>query len=198
MSKHQELYPDPYHNTYSKTIFGFWLYLLSDFIFFAVLFATYLVLLPNTYGGPSASDLLDPAFAFVQSLILLAASAASGAASVYAHRKEKKGTLLFFALTFLLGVSFLAMRCHEFSRLASLGHGWNQSAFLSSFFTLVGIHMAHLIVALLWIPVLLFPVVRDGLTPPAIRRIACLKMFWHFLNLVWIFIFTAVYLTGRS
>ncbi len=193
-----EIYPDKYHNTYSKTIFGFWLYLLSDFILFAVLFATYLVLVSSTFGGPAPHQLLSPSFAFVQSIILLTASFTVGMASAYAHRKQKNGTLLFFGITFILGAIFLGMELSEFVRLSQSGNGWNKSAFLSAFFSLIGIHGVHVIFALLWIPVLLFPVLREGITSPSIRRIACLKMFWQFLNLVWIFIFNAVYLAGRG
>lgn len=192
-----EGYPDPHHDTYTKTVFGFWLYLLTDFMLFAALFATYAVLSKSTFGGPTARDLFNLSFVFVQTFILLTCSLSSGLASTAAHRKEKNWTALYFGITFLLGIVFLVMEISDFHRLSSAGNGWNQSAFLSAYFTLLGIHTLHIVFAILWIPILLILLWREKeISLMSMRRIACLKMFWQFLNIVWIFIFTIVYLLG--
>ncbi len=191
-----ELYPDLHHGTYSKTVFGFWVYLLTDFMFFAVLFATYAVLRNSTYGGPSAADLFDLPCTLLQTLILLTSGLTSGVGGIFAHRGSKWGVITGFGLTFVLGMIFLSMEWVEFSHLLALGHSWKQSAFLSAFFTLVATHGLHVIFALLWIPIFLVPVWRHGVTPVAIRRLTCLRMFWQFIGVLWIFIFTIVYLMG--
>lgn len=192
----EQKYPDTHHDVYSKTVFGFWMYLLTDFILFGTFFASYVVLREGTYGGPSAKVLFDLKLALIQTLILLICSFTSGLAGVYAHRKNKNGTTGFFILTFLLGIVFTVMQFQEFGRLINSGNSWQRSAFLSAFFTLVGTHIAHILFALLWILVLLLPVIRDGLTSINIRRLTCLRMFWQFLNIVWVFIFTIIYCGG--
>ncbi|HSX03303.1 MAG TPA: cytochrome c oxidase subunit 3 [Rhabdochlamydiaceae bacterium] len=194
---HLEVYADPHHSTYSKKIFGFWLYLLSDFMLFGTFLATYLVLSPNTFGGPPAHQIFDFDFGLVQSLVLLGAAATSGLGSVAAHRKDKKMTLIFFSITFFLGLIFLGTELVEFNRLIQSGNSWKRSAFLSAFFNLEGMHALHMLFAISWIPVLLLPVYREGITPLTLIRLVCLKMFWQFLNIIWIFIFTMVYLIGR-
>lgn len=193
-----EPYPDPHHNLYSKTIFGFWLYILSDFMLFATLMATYLVLSQNTFGGPPAKELFHLPFGLTLSLLLLAGSYTSGLAAASAHRKDRRWTLIFYGVTFLLGVVFIAMELTQFIHLINGGNGWSRSAFLSAFFNLTGMHMIHMIFAVLWILVLLVPVWREGVTSQNLIRLACLKMFWQFLNMMWIFIFTAIYLLGSN
>lgn len=189
-------YPDTHHSAYSKTIFGFWIYLLTDFVMFATFFACYVVLYKNTYGGPSAAQILNLPFALTQTFLLLACSFTSGLGGAAAHRRNKAQTLGFFAITFVFGLLFMALEYLEFSRILQSGNGWDKSAFLSSFFTLVGMHGLHMVFALLWIPVLLIPVILNEITPESIKRLTCLRMFWQFLNIVWIFIFTIVYLMG--
>lgn len=181
---------------YSKTILGFWIYLLTDFMLFGTLFATYIVLESGTYGGPSGRALWNLPFTLIQTLILLTSSFTSGLGGALAHRNCKNGTLALFAITFFLGAVFMGMEFAEFSRLVQGGNSWERSAFLSAFFTLVGTHGLHLLLGLLWIFVLLVPVWRCGLTPVSVKRLTCLRMFWQFLNVVWIFIFTIVYLMG--
>jgi cytochrome o ubiquinol oxidase subunit III len=181
---------------YSKTIFGFWVYLLTDCMFFAAFFAAYVVLHNATAGGPSSRDLFYLPFTLVQTLILLICSLFSGLGRAAAHRNDKKGTLIYYGITFLLGILFMGMEMTEFSRMISHGFSWKRSAFLSAFFTLLGTHGLHIIFGLLWILVLLFPVCRYGLTAVDVRRLTCLTMFWQFLNIVWIFIFSIVYLLG--
>lgn len=191
-----EHFPDTHHDTYSRTIFGFWLYLITDFILFATLFASYLVLQRSTFGGPSIKDLAHFPFTLTETLILLTSSFTCGLAGAYAHRRDKKWTIVFFLITVLLGIVFLSMQIAEFVEYLSVGYSWKISAFLSAFFTLVGTHAAHIVFAILWTIVLLPSVFRDGITAPSLRRLVCLKMFWQFLNIIWVFIFTIVYLTG--
>jgi len=194
-SKH-EAYPDNYHDTYSKTVFGFWVFLLSDFVMFASFFAVYVVLQNSTYGGPTAHDLFDLPFAFMQTLIILLSSLTSGLAGAFTHRKNPLWTFLFFGATAVLGIIFVGMEWTDFSRLISQGNTWQKSAFLSAFFSLVATHGAHMLFAILWTIVLLIPLWREGITAPSIRRLTCLRMFWQFLNIVWVFIYTIVYFQG--
>jgi cytochrome o ubiquinol oxidase subunit 3 len=197
MTEH-EPYPDTHHDHYSKTVFGFWLYLLTDFILFATFFATYAVLYKGTYGGPSGYDLFNLPLVFLQTCILLTTSYTSGIAGAYAHRKDKHKTIVFFGITFVLGCIFVAIGWAEFCRFVHGGNGWQRSAFLSAFFTLVGTHAIHMLFALLWTLVLLLPVWREGITPVSVRRLTCLRLFWQFLNVVWVFIFTIVYMGGNN
>lgn len=189
-----ENYPDNYHDVYSKTTFGFWLYLVTDFILFGVLFAVYLVLHNNTFGGPTGTDLFHLPSALAQTLLLLTASLISGMGGAYAHRKEKGKTIFYFCITFLLGLAFLGMTFLEFGEVIHMGHTWKESAFLSSYFTLVGTLAVHVLIALLWTILLLIPVLRFGISDVSLRRLTCLRMFWQFINIVWVFIFTIVYL----
>lgn len=196
-SVEKERYPDPHHDIYSKTIFGFWLYLLTDLILFATLFATYAVLRNALFGGKHPSELFDLSYTFFQTILLLFSGYTAGIGGVYVHRKEKGKAFLFFLITFLLGAWFLGLECGEFSRLISGGDSWEKSAYLSAFFTLVGTHAAHVVFALLWTIVLLVPMIKRPIEETDIRRLSCLRMFWQFLNVVWVFIFTFVYLMGE-
>ncbi len=191
-----ENYPDPHHDVYSKTIFGFWVYLLTDFVLFGVLFAAYAVLRNHTFGGPSAHDLFNLSFTLTQTLILLVSSFIIGLANACAHRNKRGWTIGLYIISFWLGLAFLAMELHEFTSLVKGNHGWDQSAFLSAFFTLVGTHIAHMMFALLWVIVLIIPVCYHGIKQVSVKRLTCLKMFWQFLNVIWLFIFTIVYLLG--
>lgn len=197
MHSQHEPFPDAHHDIYTKTIFGFWLYLLTDFILFASFFATYAVLYTGTYGGPSVAGLFDLPFVLMQTCVLLTSSFTAGLAGAFAHRKEKNRTILLFVLTLLLGLMFTWMELKEFHHLIQQGNSWQRSAFLSAFFTLVGTHSAHMLFAMLWTIVLLIPVFQEGLTSVSIRRLTCLRMFWQFLNVVWVFIFTMVYMGGN-
>jgi cytochrome o ubiquinol oxidase subunit III len=180
----------------SKTIFGFWLYIMTDCVLFAGLFATYAVLHNNTYGGPSGHDLFSLPFVLKETLILLTSSFTCGLAMLSAHRNEKKQVLFWFGVTFLLGIAFLAMELTEFRHLVHEGNSWRRSGFLSAFFTLVSTHGAHITVGLTWMAVMMLRVVKLGLTRANLRRLTMLSLFWHFLDLIWIFIFTIVYLLG--
>jgi len=179
-----------------KSLFGFWVYLMTDCILFATLFATFAVLRNNTYGGPSGHQLFSLHFVLAETLILLTSSFSCGLAMVAVQRRRLNWAVVFFVITFLLGVSFLSLELTEFHRLAVEGNSLRRSGFLSAFFTLVGTHGAHITSGLIWMAVLLSQVVRRGLDRSVVRRLTMLSLFWHFLDIVWIFIFTIVYLMG--
>lgn len=179
-----------------KTIFGFWAYLMTDCLLFAALFATFIVLRPGTAGGPSGAELFSLPFVLVETLILLTSSFTSGLGVLYASAGKLKPTLIWFSATLILGAAFLGMELTEFGNLIHEGHDWTTSAFLSAFFTLVGTHGAHIAVGILWMLILLPRVARKGLTPSNVKRLTLLSLFWHFLDVIWIFIFTIVYMLG--
>jgi len=177
--------------------FGFWLYLMSDLVLFAALFAVYVVLGHNYAGGPTGKDLFDLTNAFVETMLLLSSSAMMGFAMLAVHGDRKRLSLAFLAVTFVLGAAFVVMEVAEFHGMVGAGHGPDRSAFLSSYFTLVGAHGAHVTLGLLWLAVTSVQVLTKSLTTPVKSRLLRLSMFWHFLDIVWIGIFTVVYLMGR-
>lgn len=181
-----------------KTTFGFWMYLMTDCVLFASLFATYAVLHNNTFGGPSGRELFSMPFVLTETLLLLTSSFTCGLALLAGRRGAKNQVLGWLAVTFLLGAIFLGMELTEFAHLAREGNSWQRSGFLSAFFTLVGTHGAHIATGLLWIAVLVVRLLRKGLSPVSLRRLMLFGMFWHFLDIVWIFIFTIVYLLGAT
>lgn len=180
----------------NKTTFGFWVYLMTDCVLFASLFATYAVLHNNTFGGPDARELFSLPFVLIETLLLLSSSFTAGLAMVAARRQRKNQLLVWLSLTFLLGLAFLTMELSEFTNLAREGNDWQRSGFLSAFFTLVGTHGLHITAGLLWMIVLVVQLARRGLSAPVVRRLTLFSMFWHFLDIIWIFIFTIVYLMG--
>lgn len=188
--------PDPNHDTFSKNVLGFWLYLMTDCLLFTSLFATYAVLHNSTYGGPSTKDLYSLTTASIETILLLFSSVTCGFGVLSAVKNERNRTVIWLAITFLLGASFVAMEMHEFSHLIQEGNSWRRSAFLTSFFTLVGTHGLHVSIGLLWLGVMMAQVKILGVTTDTFRRLVIFSMFWHFLDLVWIFIFTFVYLIG--
>jgi cytochrome o ubiquinol oxidase subunit 3 len=190
MSQHEA------HGVLTRTSLGFWLYLMTDCVLFASLFATYAVLHTSTYGGPGARELFDLNFVLVETLLLLTSSFACGLGLLAARAGQLRAVFAWLGLTALLGLGFLGLELHEFSSLVSEGHSWRQSAFLSSFFTLVGTHGLHITVGLLWLSVLGYYLKVRGLTEDVLRRLTLFSMFWHFLDVVWIFIFTIVYMFG--
>ncbi len=189
---------DPHAEADSLTIFGFWVYLMTDCLLFGSLFATYMVLHNSTHGGPTSKELFSMPFVLVETLALLTSSFTCGLATRAASLNQKKQLFFWFVATFLLGALFLGMELHEFHDFIKEGNSWERSAFLSAFFTLVGTHGLHISIGLLWMIVLLVPVMRHGVTPLSMRRLTCFGLFWHFLDIVWIFIFTIVYLMGVS
>jgi cytochrome o ubiquinol oxidase subunit 3 len=182
----------------SKSIFGFWVYLMTDCVLFASLFATFAVLRNSTFGGPSGSDLFSLPFVLVETLALLTSSFTCGLGLLAARRGDKRQVLALFGITFLLGVFFLTMEITEFHHLAQEGNSWRRSGFLSAFFTFVSTHGLHITFGLLWMLVLGWQVLKRGLKRSVIRQLTMLSLFWHFLDIIWIFIFTIVYLMGKA
>lgn len=180
----------------SKTIFGFWVYLMTDCVLFASLFATFAVLRNGTFGGPGGQELFSLPFVLIETLILLTSSFTCGLAILAARRGIKAQVMQWFGVTFLLGLAFLALELNEFSHLVVDGHSWRASAFLSAFFTLVGTHGLHITIGLTWMAIMILSVNRAGLNGTNMRRLICLSLFWHFLDIIWIFIFSIVYLLG--
>lgn len=198
MTHSQAIEHVPHHEDVSKTLLGFWVYLMTDCILFSCLFASYIVLHDSTYGGPTSQDLYSLPFALKETLILLTSSCTCGLALLSGHRKSTSGVLFWLFITFLLGASFLTLELTEFRTFVQEGNSWEKSAFLSSFFTLVGTHGTHISFGLLWMIVLVALDIPRGLTLNTLKRLTCLTMFWHFLDIVWIFIFTIVYLMGAK
>lgn len=179
-----------------KTQLGFWIYLMTDCILFGSVFATYIVLRGGTNGGPSGADLFDLPFVVTETVILLVSSLTCGLALLMARHQKLRAAIGLLVATMLLGGAFLAMELVEFTHLVSEGHSWQASAFLSAFFTLVGMHGAHIAVGLIWLLVLTLRLVWQGSDVHMLRRLSLAAMFWHFLDVVWIFIFTIVYFMG--
>lgn len=198
VDSHNIKHPDPHHDLYSKTVFGFWLFLLTDFVLFGTLMACYVVLRDKTYGGPSAIELFNNDFAFSQTMLMLLAATFSGLGGAAAHRKNKKSTIVFFALTFVSSLFFMYFEWADFTRLITLGYSWQKSAFLSAFFTLVGTFGFHVLLGLIFIPFMLIPVFNSELGHEEVRRLTCLRMFFQFLNIVWIFVYTMVYFINKG
>jgi cytochrome o ubiquinol oxidase subunit 3 len=180
----------------AKTTLGFWIYLMTDCVLFASLFATFAVLRNNTYGGPAGSQLFSLPYVLAETLILLTSSFSCGLAILAARRRNQKQVLMLFGLTFLLGVAFLALELSEFRHLVHEGDSWRRSGFLSAFFTLVGTHGLHITIGLFWMVVMMAQVMRRGLSSVTVRKLTLLSLFWHFLDVIWIFIFSIVYLLG--
>ena len=185
-----------HHDTGGNTLFGFWLYLMTDCILFASVFATYAVLYMNTAGGVSGKDIFDLKYVLVETFALLLSSITYGMAMISAHKGNKAGTLNWLVVTFLFGAVFIGMELHEFHHLIVEGHGPSSSAFLSSFFALVGMHGLHVASGMIWMIVLMLETARRGLNTRTVTRLSCLSLFWHFLDIVWICVFTVVYLMG--
>jgi cytochrome o ubiquinol oxidase subunit 3 len=188
--------PDPHQDSYAKTVLGFWIYLMTDCVLFATLFATYAVLHGNTFGGPGSQELFSLSQPFVETVILLFSSAACGLAVIAAQAEQRSKAIGWLLVTGLLGATFLALELHEFAHLVNEGHNWQSSAFLSAFFTLVGAHGLHITVGMLWLLVMVGQLAAEGVTQGTFRRLSLFSIYWHFLDLVWIFIFTFVYLLG--
>jgi cytochrome o ubiquinol oxidase subunit III len=178
------------------TTFGFWVYIMTDCVLFATLFATYAVLHHNTFGGPAGQQLFSLPYVLIETLVLLTSSFTCGLGILAARAARPRQVLAWFGVTFLLGLTFLTLELTDFGQLVAAGNSWSRSGFLSSFFTLVGTHGAHITAGLLWMLVLIAKVASGGLTRNNIRRLTLLSLFWHFLDLIWIFIFTIVYLFG--
>jgi cytochrome o ubiquinol oxidase subunit 3 len=182
------------HDDGSKTTVGFWIYLMSDCLIFAVLFATYGVLANATAGGPGGKSLFELPFVLAETMLLLFSSFTFGLANLAVHQGGRSKVIGWLALTFVLGAAFIGMEVYEFHHLIGEGAGPSTSAYLSAFFTLVGTHGLHVFCGLLWLLVMMDQIRRYGFDGMTRRRLACLSLFWHFLDLVWICVFTFIYL----
>ena len=180
----------------SNNVFGFWIYIMSDCVLFASIFATYAVLFQNTFGGPGPRELASIPFVFIETILLLTSSFTYGIGMLSIHRGNRNRALLFLIITFILGLSFIIMELTEFAHLIHEGDSWQRSAFLSAFFTLVGTHGLHVLVGLVWMVILIIQLLMHGITPVTKTKLTCLGLFWHFLDIVWIFVFSIVYLMG--
>jgi cytochrome o ubiquinol oxidase subunit 3 len=178
----------------STVVFGFWMYVMSDLILFAGLFATYAVLRTNTFGGPAGSALFNLPFVLEETVILLTSSFTCGLALLAARNGHRKRVLLWLVCTTVLGVSFLTLEFSEFAKLIAAGEGPARSGFLSAYFTLVGTHGLHVFVGVLWVLALIISISARGLTRANMRKLATWSLFWHFLEIIWICIFAIVYL----
>lgn len=174
--------------------FGFWLFLLSDIVIFAALFATYAVLSTATAGGPTGAELFNRHHVLAETICLLLSSFTCGLGSIAARRGDREATYRWFGLTALLGLSFLYLEIAEFSELLAHDAGPTRSAFLSAFFTLVGTHGLHVAAGLVWLVIMLAQIATLGLRPLVQNRLFCFALFWHALDIVWVGVFTIVYL----
>lgn len=188
---HEHEHPDGY-----STTLGFWIYLMSDCLIFGMLFATYAVLGGNYAGGPGPKDLFDLKLVAINTSMLLFSSITYGFAMIAMQNGSKKGLIGWLILTLAFGLTFLGIELYEFHHLIEEGAGPQRSAFLSAFFTLVGTHGLHVTFGSIWLVTLLFQVGKHGLNAANQRRLSCLSLFWHFLDVVWIGVFTFVYLMG--
>ncbi len=178
------------------TAFGFYLYLLSDAILFAGLFATFAVLHNSTSGGPSGHDLFSLKNAYIETALLLTSSLTCGMAVLACDARNRMGAVFMLGVTFFFGASFLSLELSEFRHLIADGAGPDRSAFLSSFFTLVSTHGLHVFAGLLWATYIVAQLLYRGFTPAVVRRFFCFSLFWHVIDGVWIGVFTFVYLIG--
>jgi cytochrome o ubiquinol oxidase subunit 3 len=187
---------EEHHAEGGFTNLGFWIYLMSDCLIFAVLFATYAVLGTSLAGGPGPRDLFELGLVALNTTMLLLSSITYGFAMLAMYRMDQKETVKWLAITGCFGLAFIAIELYEFSHLIHEGAGPQRSAFLSAFFALVGTHGLHVSFGIVWLTVLIFQIRKRGLVPANQRRVTCLSMFWHFLDVVWIGVFTFVYLMG--
>ena len=176
--------------------YGFWIFILSDMVMFSALFAAYAVLQGNTAGGPTGAELFDLRSVFIETTCLLLSSYTCGLGALSAERRQPGRFLIFAVLTFVLGAAFLFIEVSEFARMVQKGAGPSRSAFLSAFFTLVGTHGVHVAGGLIALIYLTAQVIAKGLRAAVLRRLLCWSLFWHALDIVWVGVFTLVYLMG--
>jgi len=184
------------HHPENGTLLGFWIYLMSDCLIFACLFATYAVLGRNYAGGPSGAEIFELPTVALNTAFLLFSSITYGFAMLAAQKKNVKGTQMWLLVTGIFGACFLFLELQEFAHLIHEGNGPWRSGFLTAFFSLVGTHGLHVTFGIVWLVTLMFQVGKHGINAANYRRLACLSMFWHFLDVIWIGVFTYVYLMG--
>lgn len=181
-----------------RSSLGFWIYLMTDCVLFATLFATYAVLRTGTNGGPDGAELFDLPYVLIETLLLLCSSFVCGLAMFALRAGNKRLLVQLLLVTGGLGLTFIGLELNEFRLLVHEGNDWQRSGFLSAYFTLVATHGLHIIAGLLWLAVLLAQLQRKGLSSNLTKRLTLFSMFWHFLDVIWIFIFSIVYLwSGR-
>ncbi|MEM6303894.1 MAG: cytochrome o ubiquinol oxidase subunit III [Pseudomonadota bacterium] len=193
---HHDHAADDAHAHDTGTMLGFWLYLMSDCLIFGILFAVHAVVGQNYAAGPAPVDLFEIDKIAIATAFLLLSSITFGFAVINMQQRNKAGLMTWLLVTQVLGAAFLYMSLEEFAHLWHLGATPTASAFLSSFWFLVGTHGLHVLAGAIWLTVLLAQVQMHGLTPANERRVLCLSLFWHFLDLIWIGVFSFVYLTG--
>jgi cytochrome o ubiquinol oxidase subunit 3 len=176
--------------------YGFWIWLMSDIILFAAFFATYAVLSDNTAGGPAGRDLFSVATVAAETACLLLSSFTCGMAMIGVHTRKRRWYYAGMAVTFVLGTAFLGLEIREFMTLVADGAGPARSAFLSSFFALVGCHGLHVAAGLLWLATMVAQVAAKGFREDIQRRLLCFSLFWHTLDIIWVALFSLVYLVG--
>jgi cytochrome o ubiquinol oxidase subunit III len=187
------------HGPASKRIvvaYGFWIFILSDMVMFSALFATYAVLSGNNAGGPTGAELFNLRNVFIETMCLLLSSYTCGLGALSAERRQPERFFIFAACTFVLGAAFLFIEGREFAGMVEKGAGPTRSGFLSAFFTLVGTHGAHVTSGLIALVYLVAQVIAKGLQAAVLRRLLCWSLFWHALDIVWVGVFTLVYLIG--
>lgn len=177
----------------SRTLLGFWMYLTTDGILFGTLFATYAVLKNSTFGGPTIQEVAGRSSYMLQTLFLLFSSFTVAMSGLF---EERKKVAFWLVLTGLLGLAFFIIDMADWKQLIQAGITWQKSAFLSAYFTLIGTHVLHIIAGLIWLIVMSVIVLRRGLSEMCKKRLCCLRMFWLFLNFIWVFVLTFVYFLG--
>jgi cytochrome o ubiquinol oxidase subunit 3 len=185
-----------HHDAPSTAQLGFWVYLMSDCLLFAGLFAAYSVLHVRTAGGPIPQSLFDLPYVLAETVFLLVSSFTCGLATLAMGRRSRNATLGWLAVTFALGLAFVGMEVHEFAHMVADNAGPDRSAFLSSFFTLLATHGLHVTCGLIWMAIMMVLLVKKGFTPSTESRLNCLSLFWHFLDIIWVGVFSLVYLFG--
>lgn len=188
--------PLEYTHGGSVSITGFWLFMATDLLVFACLFATYVIIRTHTAGGPTAADIFDKPPFITETFALLTSSFTCGLATFSMRLGRKKATLAWLAITMLLGLTFIGFEVTEFAKDVANGATMSTSAFLSAFFTLVGTHGCHVSLGILWMASIFYQITRRGLDATRARKLFLASLYWHFLDIVWVFIFTIVYTMG--
>jgi len=185
-----------HHSSDAKDVFGFWMYIMTDCVLFATLFATYAVLRNHTYGGLPLKELVSLPYVLAETMFLLLSNLTFGFSILNMYKNKTSRVRLWLIATFILGGAFVGLEVNEFVHLFLEGHGWASSGAMSAFFTLVGTHGLHVSFGLLWILIMIIQLSTFGLIDNVKRRLTYLGLFWNFLDIVWIFVFTIVYLMG--
>jgi cytochrome o ubiquinol oxidase subunit III len=183
-------------STRTVVAYGFWIFILSDFTMFSALFAAYAVLSGRTARGPTGPEVINLSHVFIETMLLLVSSYACGLGALSAERQQRERYLFFAAITFVLGAAFLFVEISDFVGMVRVGAVPWRSAFLSAFFTLVGMHGAHVTIGLFWLAYMVAQVVAKGFRPRVLRRLLCFSLFWHALDIIWVGVFSLVYLMG--